>query len=341
MNQSKFSLADVLTVLTALIFGFISFMGANFLNLGKDTVWGMNNTAGCIVIALFCSGLLFATAFGAKLLKGTNRNFKIYFVGEILLLILFVLFAVFFVTKASPFTHYFTVTEQESAIRSKLNSNISEAENMFVKYEIYSTDREKNYELKLQTIILPGISNPDKYTKFGFDSTSGVTDQFQITSKMITFHQDLFPNHYTDTISRNGIKEVASKWFQDAKNTTNSWKPIGIVGVVTEIEKKSNDWLNTLVTFSKARGPGENTSQIYDFPSGDVVQFNDVKTHFTKLKNPSPLTVVLALLAYVLMLLSWFVTKRSTKSDIGFRALSRILFYRKQEKITGNYDIDY
>jgi hypothetical protein len=33
MNQSKFSLADVIGMLAALAFGFVSFMGANFLNI--------------------------------------------------------------------------------------------------------------------------------------------------------------------------------------------------------------------------------------------------------------------------------------------------------------------
>jgi len=37
MKQSKFSLADVLTLLTALAFGFICFLGKNFSTLGNTS----------------------------------------------------------------------------------------------------------------------------------------------------------------------------------------------------------------------------------------------------------------------------------------------------------------
>ncbi|MBK6571874.1 MAG: hypothetical protein IPG21_05305 [Saprospiraceae bacterium] len=120
MNQSKFSWADVLSISSALLFGFVCFLGLNFLNIGTEKVWGMDRTTGCIIIALVCASSLFFTAYGARLLKRTNGNFKISFVLEIILLLLFVLLALFFTTKSSPFTHYFTVSAQKSEINSKL-----------------------------------------------------------------------------------------------------------------------------------------------------------------------------------------------------------------------------
>jgi hypothetical protein len=80
------------------------------------------------------------------------------------------------------------------------------------------------------------------------------------------------------------------------------------VGVVNDVEKNSNDWLNTLVTLSQVR---EMSEQASDFEHS--LSFDDVKTHFTKFHNPTPLSAGLATLAYLLMLLSWFVTKRSTR----------------------------
>ena len=44
-----------------------------------------------------------------------------------------------------------------------------------------------------------------------------------------------------------------------------------------------------------------------------LANLDNVKTYFTKLNSPTPLSIGLALLAYGLMLLSWFVTKRSTR----------------------------
>lgn len=309
MNQSNFSLADVLSVLAALSFGFVCFLGANFLNINNDRVWGMSHTTGCLAIAVSIAMLLFGTAYGAKLLKHTSRNFKTCFVWEVVLLLLFLLFAVFFATRTSPFPHFFTVTAQKSEINSKLKTSITQAENMFAAYESYANNRKNIYKQKLQSVATAKRINPREYAQYGFEGTSGVSDALQIDTKMFTVHADLFPTNYSDTVTHNGVKEVASKWLQDARNTTNGWKPIGIVGVVNDIEKNSNEWLSTLVTLSQVREHGEKTD---DF-SNNTFSFENVKTHFTKLDRPTPLSIGLALLAYVLMLLSWFVTKRSTR----------------------------
>ncbi len=306
MNQSKFTLADVLTVLASLSFGFICFLGVNFLNISNEKVWGMPHTEGCILMAVVIVLLLFGTAYGAKLFKRTKSSFKTCFVGEVILLMLFVLFAVFFLTKASPFNHYFTVTAQKSEINSKLQATISQAENMFAAYESYAEERQRHYRNKLRSVAAAKNINPNEYRAFGFQQ--GVADDIQINTKVFTLHADLFPTNYSDSVANNGIKEVAAKWLQEAKNTTKSWKPIGIVSVVNEIEKNSNDWLNTLVTLSQARELGEEASY-FSYP----LSFDNVKTHFTDLHSPTPLSAGLAALAYLLMLLSWIVTKRSTR----------------------------
>jgi len=336
MNQSKFSFADVLTVVATIVFGFVCFMGANFLNIGNDKVWGMPHTAGCVVMALVCSVLLFATSFGAKLLKRTSGTFKTYFVWEVILLTLFVLFAVFFATKTSPFMHYFTVAAQKLEINSKLQTSITQAENMFAAYESYAEIRENLYKSKLQSVVDAERRDPDTFAKYGFKPTSDVSGITQIETKMFPIHAGLFPSNYSDTTANNGIKEVATNWLQNAKNTTSSWKPIGIVGVVNDIEKNSTDWLNTLNTLSQVPEPFEKP---FDFEY--LLSFKDVKTHFTKLYSPSPFSIGLAVLAYVLMLLTYIITIRSTKSTYGFRALFRVLFSQKQKKTGGDFDIEY
>jgi hypothetical protein len=307
MNQSKFSLADVLTVLAALAFGFVCFMGANFLNIGNETVWGMPHTTGCVVMAVVCSLLLFSTALGAKLLKRTSRNFKTFFVFEVILLALFVLFAAFFASKSSPFSHFFTVMAQKSEINSKLQTSITQAENMFAEYERYADNRKNLYKEKLQSVVAAKAGNTVEYAAYGFQN-NGISDDKQIDTKMLTMQYDLFPSNYSDTVALNGTKEIATEWLQHAKNTTSSWKPIGIVNVVNNIEKNSNDWLNTLVTLSQVREQGEQATD-FDY----TLSFEDVKTYFTRLESPTGLSLGLAVLAYALMLLSWFVTKRSTR----------------------------
>lgn len=315
MNKSKFSLADVLAVLASIAFGFVSFLGANFINIGNKTVWGMSHTTGCIAIAVFISVLLLSTALGAKFLKGTNSNFKASFIGEMILLILFGIFALFFATKTSPFSHYFAVTAQKTEIKSKLQTSTTQAKNMFAAYEKYAENRENLYKQKLRSVSAAKNTNPTEYNEYGFNGASGVSDVSQINTKMFSVHADLFPTNYSDTITNNGIKEVAIEWLKDSDNTISNWKPIGIVHVVNDIDEKSKEWLNTLVTLSKVREQGEQTS---DFEYN--LSFDNVKTYFTEFNSTSLISIVFTLVAYILMLLSWVVTKRSTRFP-GFNFL--------------------
>jgi energy-coupling factor transporter transmembrane protein EcfT len=313
MNQSKFSLADVLNVLASIAFGFVCFLGANFLNIDNDRVWGMPPTIGCVAMAVVYSALLFTTAFGAKLLKRTSHNFKTSFVLEVILLILFGLFAVFFASKYSPFPHFFTVTAQQSEIKSKLKTSIMQAENMFEEYESYADRRKTQYKATLKSVVKRPI-DPTKFRDFGFKDIGAPSYDKQIDFKISTMHSDLFPPNYSDTTAKNGIKEVAINWLQYAENITRSWKPIGIVSVVNDIEKNSTNWQETLITLSQALEQGEQPPEFkYTPPS-----FDDVKPHFTELKSPTPPSIGFALIAYLLMLLAWFVTKRSGKGREAF-----------------------
>ncbi len=208
MNQIKFSLADVLSISSALLFGFVCFLGLNFLNIGTEKVWGMDRTTGCIIIALMCASSLFFTSYGAKVFKRTHSNFKTCFVLEVILLILFILLALFFTTKSSPFTHYFTVTAQKAEINSKLQNGINQAENMFSIYETYANKRINLFESDLNSVVNAKEIRPKEYEDYGFKKND-VADTAQIATKIYSVRTDLIGKHYSDTISANGKKEVA------------------------------------------------------------------------------------------------------------------------------------
>ncbi|MBK6353109.1 MAG: hypothetical protein IPF46_06830 [Saprospiraceae bacterium] len=44
------------------------------------------------------------------------------------------------------------------------------------------------------------------------------------------------------------------------------------------------------------------------------LSFDDVKSYFTKLSSPTPLSIGLAILAYIFMLLSWYTMPRKSRS---------------------------
>ncbi len=315
MKQSKFSLADVLSVLTALVFGFICFLGKNFSTLG--------DTSASIIWGAIIAGSLTVTAFVAKQLKRASGNFRTNFILEVIVLLLFTGLTVFFAY--SSFPHYFNVTAKKSEIQNKLQASITQAENMFVMYEQYVEVRKNLYKGNLQSAVdakAQGIDHTD-YDNYRFVNGQA-PDNIQIDNKMFTIHTLLFPPNYSDTSSNKGIKEVATNWLKNAKNITNNWNPISIVSVINDVEKNSMNWRTQLINLSKERGVGEN---YFDFDQ--KLSFDNVKKYFTMDEKPTMLTITLATVAYLLMLLSYIVSKRSSKSTVGIT----------NEK--GKYDIDY
>ncbi len=301
MNQSKFSLADILTLLAALALGFVCFLSTNFYTLGNMT----QSITRAVIIAI----LLGSTALGAKLLKRTSRNFKTNIILELLLLLSFTGLTLYFAYSCFP--HYFVVSGQKTEIQSKLTSNITQAEDMFAEYEHYAENRENTYLRNLRTAIKYQNVNSSDYTKYGFEN-NGVSDEIQIENKMFTIHADLFPTNYSDTTNNNGIKEVAKAWLSDAKRKISGWKPISIVDVLNEIDQNSNDWLNQLVVLSSVHEKGEDPEEfVYN------LSFNDVKNRFTTSGKPTPLSIFWAVFAYILMLLPYLISKRSTKTTVG------------------------
>ena len=303
MNQSKFSLADVLTILTALGFGFICFLGTNFYTLG--------NIPKSILIALIITILLFGTAFSAKLLKRTSVNFKTRFIGEIVLLVVFTLLLVLFTYM--PFSHYFTVSAKNSIIVNKIQKSIKQSENMFPEYELYAENRMVLYKSTLKSIIDNKEGNKSDYEKYGFQV--GNSDEMQLNKKMENISATLFPTNYSDTITQKGLKEVANNWLLDAKGSLD-WKPIGITNVVVDIESKSTGWLSMLIEMSNIKQKNESPK---DF-TYSLMPTDDIKQYFTKLEKASNTSLLFAFLTWVLMILSWFVTMRHTRFP-GFKLL--------------------
>jgi hypothetical protein len=212
----------------------------------------------------------------------------------------------------SPFPYFFNVSAHKTEIQTNLDKSITQAENMFAEYERYAENRKRIYRSKLQSVVNAKRVNPGRFAAFGFVN-NGVADSRQIESKMFTLHADLFPTNYED------MKRKSSAWLTDARNTVRHWYPIGIVDVVNEVEKNSMAWLNygvsqgtdtlpSLVELSKVREKGE---QAKDFDYS--LSFDDTKTFFTTPGKPTGLSIGLAVAAWALMMLSWFVTKRHTR----------------------------
>jgi hypothetical protein len=312
MIKIKSTLAQVILVLTAISFGFVCFLSANFYTIG--------DTKKSLIIAGIITVLLAVLAYLASWFKGVKGNFKRNRIVEYVVIGSFTVAIAFFTNSSfftnstfftnSPFSHYFTVSDKKEAIKNQLSETITEAQGMFSTYESYANGRTTSYHATLQSIVRAkekGSGTTNDYDAYGFKNNE-VSSKIQINNKMHTIKNELFPTNYTDTINGNGIKEVAEDWLADAQKKATGWKPIGIVSVVNDIEEKSKGWRNDLVSYSTIRENGEQAQDFgYDLP------FPDLKANFTTHEKPTLLSIGWALLAWVLMLLSWFITKRDGK----------------------------
>jgi hypothetical protein len=298
MNKIKLSLASVITLLTAIVFGFICFLGINFYTFG--------NTAESISKAVIIIVLLCSTALGTKIFKQVKGNFKTNFIAEISLLIVFTGLMVYYTYNA--FGHYFVVSEKKEVIQNKLNTSIEQVQNMFIMYDKYIVNREYNYRNKLLSIVKNEKNYPKEFDSCGFNKNLIITPYNKIQIKLANLRKDLFLLNSSDTTNRNGLKETAIAWLTNAKNDLNNWKPIGVVKVANEIEFNSKNWLQKLEDTSKARQVCEKTNDFYY-----NLNFSDVSNYFKEKGMPTLLSMGLSFIAYLLMLLPWFIAKRDGK----------------------------
>lgn len=310
MDKTKLTLADVITLLAAVGYGFIYFLSLNFLTLGEIS----NSIIKALGIAILLGGL----ALIAKLLKTVKRNFQISVLSELVVLLAFIGIAFFSFTY---YSHYFTVNDKKDQIQTKVAEKIAQEERLFPEYTKYANSRINLHRSTLQTVVRSRNINPQRYHSFGFKS--GISDDEQINSKIFALQANLFPSNYV------GLQKADSTWLANAKTTTKSWKPIGVVRVVNGIEKNTTDNINQLKTFSAYKDIGEDPAE---FPDSALYQvqsltFDDVKGIFKTKAAPTAISYGTAIFLYLAMLFSYSITKR----DSRYPGINRIFGVRKDD----------
>lgn len=295
-KQIKFSLAVVINLLTAIVFGYCCFLGSNFYTLGDK--------GKSITLAVIITLLLIVTSLGAKMMKQTKRNCKICFIWERILLVLFTILIGYFTY--SPFSHYFGVLAQENTIKVKLNDNISQAKKMYAEYETYFNLRDSLYKDKLIKAVErfkkgQGRKEIDAY---GLSDTNSVTFDEQIKSKLSTHKELLLPENL------NEVKTKATIYLSNATITVNNFEPIRLLDVIINLDNNTAKSLKDFVIFSKKKVQG---LESYPPFTPSKLTPNNVKKDFTTIGTPPLLSIVLAIIGYILMLLSWYITKRDTR----------------------------
>jgi len=308
MNQSKFSLADVLSVLAAMTFGFVCFLSINFLTLG--------DTTSAAIIAFIIAFILGGLALGAKLLKRTRKNFKTSLFFELFFLLCFSAVAFILVL---PFSHFFSVYDKKEEIQEKLLNNFTVSDNIYTKYEDYANNRIELYESLLKAVVQGELINPDEFKKYDFEP--GIDINTQVENKMFTLKAKLYPPNYME------LKNNFISWLSESKGKIEIWSPIAIINVLNTVKSEINSKNDQLQELSKFRAKEELCND-FSFP----IFLEDVSKTFSTLGSSTPLSILFAVVLYILILFSYFITSRpiGPLSVNFFSGLWKLFFQSKQ-----------
>jgi hypothetical protein len=306
MRQTKITLANVLLIVATAGFGFATFLSMNFLTLG--------NIKESLMVAGITTFVIGGLAFAAQMFKRAHRNFKTSIVFEILSLILFVSVAALTI---QTFSHVFKVLERKQTIESNVTTSIVQAKEMFAKYEADALTRESTYKNTLQAVVANKVEYPTEYGDYDFGGS--LPDSDQIDFKTFTLHNKLFPPDYeNDTITGElGVNGAAEQWLSDANSIVKNdfGFMFGIVNILNEVPVKTEAWKTYLIVSSQFRADGE-TAADFDY----TLSFETIKNQLTEKESPTILSIVVACLAYFLMLLPYFLAERSSRYP-GFKLI--------------------
>ena len=291
MNTSKFSLADLLNVLSALVFSFVCYLGYLFQSVGDIQT--------SVSKSVFAAVILIVTAFAAKLLKQTGKHFKTYLFFEIFVVILFSSIIIFYTI--NPFSHYFAVSNEKVKIQNGITSTVRNAETMFKSYEEYVEDRKNRYAEKLESAIHNQHGYPADFQNMGF-LANGINLDKQKEEKLRTINGDLYPQNYVQ------IKAEYENLIKNARSNVEVWKPMAVVSVVKHLDEKIPEWNKILKSLSKQRASGEIAD---DF--NIEIDVESVKSKFSDEYSGTISAWLFAIFAWLLMLLPYFIAKRDGK----------------------------
>lgn len=301
-EQLKFSWGHVIAYLALIFISFVSFDGVVYYTNGDF------KTAGIVMVAI--DVLLFLFFIGPQFLKATEKKFsvRIWFERFLLFLSPFV-----FVVLMVPFFHFWTVYGRGAEIEVGFSRAISDAKNIFPKYEQYCASRIDDYSTYLSSSAAERkIRAKLSAGKFPSEDVKVVRNSMLKTLRL----QLLSSNYYN-------LRNAACGWI-DANNTGVSTFNVFIFGNIREISSAIKGWNGQLDNFSQKTLSNENSggSRLRSFSEyqaqrnlNDALDSLDSLTkNFTAWKWPETLPIALAAVLYFALLAPYFLQDRHTKS---------------------------
>lgn len=299
-------LGYVLIAVGAAVFGFLCFLGRNFYTLGAGH-------DGNVIYAAVAAVILCVLASAATRFKHTYKDFKTYFILEMVSLALFLVAAGYFAY--SDLSHYFVVAKHKAEIQEDIKKCVGQTQEMFAEYEKYCEDRIAFYEKKLVELAdLSSRKSREQQYKEIYDAVQGASDAAKRDYMKTTLRNTLFSAEFDN------MRQEDSVWAKKTSAVADNWKRIGIVRLVAGIDAKAKGWRDSLVKMSEYRGRGETAENFACQLSFDKA-LSDVQNRFRECGGVAERLTALGVLSTValiaLMLLYYAFSGRKFISKSG------------------------
>ena len=291
MGKIKLTFAVVISVIVLLIYTYITFMGLDYLNGGNLLLPTV------LAIGFF---ILVAACIVIMCISKATRWHRIGIIGQVFF---GVVILAAFIASSIPFTNFMRVVHDKSDIAGKVQEACNSAISLDSAYANYVDNRIANYKEELSLISRGKNINPTRYQEC-LGKASGNNDEARIEKLAKSLHNKLLPES-TEKI----VKERHS-WLENAKNA-NVWNP-SEPSNINKIDEQVNGWLSNYKVLSSVSYQGENASPFeYERFSSSLSTLTALYSTF---KKPSFEAFIIAILCFIIMLLPYFITKKSLAS---------------------------
>lgn len=300
--NTRFTLAAVISVIGALAFGFVSFLGNMYLKEG-------DYMQSALFASIWTVALLLVAIIASKL-KKARFNFKQYAIKELFFVGIYIILAFF---SMISFTHFFTVQNKKEQIGEVIKQDIDNVRNMFDKYESRVDNRVGEFDGFLDALIAGEISIKKEYLRYFKDP--GPDDNFQKNTNLKNFKDDLQPDEY-DT-----MKVLALDWLKKSEQIVLDVKPFGLMDVIEDFEKNTTKWYKEIQQYDNTFNTFKQEDQEDFTPFTYELGFPSITNEITKVEKPTILSLLLLVAAHLLILFVYILAMRDGKSRGLFKEL--------------------
>lgn len=303
MNEKlKFSWGHIIAFLAIIFISYVTFVGITYLTDGNFIIAIVGMIAINIILVLFF--------IGAQLMKGAERKFDRCIIAERI-------FAfgspVIFIIAMLPYTHFWTVHNQNDEIVEEFTEAISLSKQLFVDYEQYSSRRIDNYDHMLNRVIASKQTTLSDFKNCGF--TSG-KEWIQKENMVKTLKLQLLSANY------DSLKSVASAWIESSSKGASTWN-VFLLGNTKEIANTIGNWQQQLSGFTTKKLQNEsfeNYNEVQDFQSTShsvtkaQEKLSNLKHKYTVFSSPNLNAIISMIVLFLMLILPYILQDRHTKN---------------------------